>query len=308
MTDPGGAAPRAPAPDPARQPASRPAPTWSGAEPPRPAPPGAAGWARALVRGGALAAVFLATFAALVLVGLVDRTGTLRPRVAAWGSRAGLRALGIRLDVAGPPPPDGPLAVVANHASWLDILALGAALRVTFVSKAEVRDWPLLGRMVAAAGTVFIRRDARDARIQSDTIRARLARGDRLLVFPEGTSSDGRRVLPFRTTLFEALRAAPAVLPVTVAWHAPPGAPPAFYGWWGDMDFGRHLLAVLSVPRQGRVTVTRHAPIALADHPDRKALARAAEAAVRSALPWDAAGVPDARGQPLAHPGVFSAR
>ena len=286
---------------------TRPAPTWKGAEPVPPPRPDAAGWARAALRGTALLAVCGGLFAVLVVLRLVDRPGAIRARAVRQGCRAGLAVLGLPLAVSGPAPPDGPLAVVANHASWLDILALGAAMPVTFVSKAEVRDWPGLGPMVAAAGTLFIRRDAREARAQSDTTRGRLAAGERLLIFPEGTSSDGRRVLPFRTTLFEALRAAPAVLPVTVVWHAPPDRAPAFYGWWGDMGFGAHLLAVLSVPRQGRVEVVRHGAIALADHPDRKSLARAAEAAVRAGLPPEAEGTPDARGRPLAHPGVVSA-
>ena len=265
--------------------------TWTGAPPPVLPRPDAAGRVRAAVRGAALGGLCLLTFAALSVARLVDRPGGLRPRIVRWSCRQALRCLGIGFGTTGAPAPDGPHAVVANHASWLDILALGAFAPVTFVAKEEVRTWAGLGPMVAAAGTMFIRREARDARAQAERLRARLVAGERLLFFPEGTSTDGRRVLPFRTTLFEALRGgAEFVRPVTVAWHAPDGADPAFYGWWGGMDLGPHLLAVLSAPRQGRVEVIAHPALAVAGHPDRKALARAAERAVRSGLPGGKAG------------------
>jgi lyso-ornithine lipid O-acyltransferase len=110
------------------------------------------------------------------------------------------------------------------------------------------------------------------------------------MFFPEGTSTDGQRILPFKSTLFAAffapdLRDLVQVQPVTVIWRAPSGADPRFYGWWGDMEFGGHLLSVLASPRQGSVEVVYHHPLRVADFPDRKALALACEGAVRAALP-----------------------
>jgi lyso-ornithine lipid O-acyltransferase len=114
-----------------------------------------------------------------------------------------------------------------------------------------------------------------------------LAAGHRLLFFPEGTSSDTQRVLPFKSTLFAAffvpqLRDTLHVQPVSVSYHAPQGADPRFYGWWGDMEFAGHLLRILASRRQGRVDLVFHPTIAVADMPDRKALTLAAEGAVRA--------------------------
>jgi lyso-ornithine lipid O-acyltransferase len=138
-------------------------------------------------------------------------------------------------------------AVVANHSSWMDIFALNARKRVYFVSKAEVARWPGIGWLARATGTVFINRDPKEARAQQTVFEARLKAGHKLLFFPEGTSTDGQRILPFKSTLFGAffapdLRDILWVQPVTVIYTAPPGEDPRFYAWWGDMSFGGHLL------------------------------------------------------------------
>ncbi|SHJ22073.1 lysophospholipid acyltransferase family protein [Wenxinia saemankumensis] len=194
--------------------------------------------------------------------------------------RGALRIIGLPVAVSGAPMADrGPL--VANHASWLDILVLNAPAPIVFVSKAEVAGWPGIGWLARATGTVFIRRVRREAAGQVALLRARAAEGQRLLFFPEGTSSDGRRVLPFRTALLAAFDDVP-VQPVTVAYRAPAGARADFYGWWGEMALGPSLLSVLSAPRQGAVRVTYHAPVP--PGADRKVRARALEDAVRSGL------------------------
>ena len=174
--------------------------------------------------------------------------------------------------------------LVANHSSWLDIFALNAAARVFFVATAEVACWPGIGWLARATGTVFVRRVRGDAARQRTELAARLAAGHALLFFPEGTSTDGRRVLPFKPTLFAAIheKGAGKVQPVTVVYTAPPGEDAAYYGWWGDMEFGTHLLALLAGPRGGTVEMTFHAPLDVADYPNRKVLAKAAEHAVRS--------------------------
>jgi 1-acyl-sn-glycerol-3-phosphate acyltransferase len=179
--------------------------------------------------------------------------------------------------------------VVANHVSWLDIFALNARKRVYFVSKSEVAGWPGIGWLARATGTVFIERNPARAREQTEVFEARLFAGHKLLFFPEGTSTDGLRVLPFKTTLFQAfftdhLRDRMYVQPVSVIYSAPPGEASRFYGWWGDMEFGSHLVKTLAVRRQGAVRLVYHLPLRVADFPDRKSLAAQCEEAVRSGL------------------------
>jgi len=145
-------------------------------------------------------------------------------------------------------------------------------------------------------GTVFIKRDRREARAQTAIFAERLGLGHRLLFFPEGSSTDGMRVLLFKSTLFESFfnldEAQPMqVQPVTLIYDAPSDQDRRFYGWWGDMSFGGHLVQVLGAPRQGGVTVLYHAPLRVADFTDRKTLAAAAEAAVRSGMPQERRGV-----------------
>jgi 1-acyl-sn-glycerol-3-phosphate acyltransferase len=196
------------------------------------------------------------------------------------------RFFGLARHVEGAPM-RGMGAYVANHVSWLDIFVLNASKRLYFVAKAEVAGWGFIGWLARGTGTLFIRRDPRDAAAQARLVEARLRAGHRLLFFPEGTSTDGLRVLPFRTTLFAAFLA-PAlkdslqVQPVSVVYAAPEGARDGFYGWYGETSFGQSLLELLAVRRQGAVRVIYHLPLRVADFADRKALARAAESAVRS--------------------------
>ena len=185
-------------------------------------------------------------------------------------------------------PMTGPGAFVANHSSWLDILTLNAATPLFFVSKAEVAGWPGINILTRVTNTHFVTRDPRLARQQADEFAARVRAGHRLLFFPEGTSTDGRRVLPFKPTLFQgfldpALPDGLAIQPVSAVYHAPPGSDPRFYGWWADMALGPHLLHVLSVPHQGSVTVVLHPPVPVSGQ-TRKTLALLTETAVRASF------------------------
>ncbi|WP_420803846.1 lysophospholipid acyltransferase family protein [Rhodovulum sulfidophilum] len=268
--------------------------TWRGAPPPDMPRIGVAGWLRVALRGTALVGLLAIGMALKLTLRLAERPlfGLRRP-VTPWitqgVSRAALAVLGLRCRMRGRPM-RARGAWVANHASWLDIFALNARGRIYFVSKAEVASWPGIGWLARATGTVFIARDKREARAQADLFEARLKAGHRLVFFPEGTSTDGQRVLPFKSTLFAAffgagLREILWVQPVTVIYTAPEGEAAAFYGWWGDMGFGPHALKLLASARPGRVELVFHPPLKVADFPDRKALALACEEAVRSAAP-----------------------
>lgn len=208
------------------------------------------------------------------------------PRITQFVCRNAFRVLGLPLRVFG-----GPMthrgAVVANHASWLDIFALNASKRIYFVSKSEVARWPGIGWLARATGTVFIERNPSRAKDQTRLFEARLLAGHKLLFFPEGTSTDGLRVLPFKTTLFEAfftphLREEIWIQPAVVFYVAPPDSDSRFYGWWGDMSFGTHMLSTLAASRQGWVEVHYGTPLRVADFDSRKALAQASETAVRT--------------------------
>jgi lyso-ornithine lipid O-acyltransferase len=269
-------------------------PTWTSPE--GGAPPvriGAAGWLRLVLRTPVLGLVVFGGLAVLLVLRLIERPlfGLSRP-VTPWITvgvcRAAFVILGIRLAWTGQPL-RGRGAIVANHVSWLDIFALNAPAPLYFVAKSEVGGWPGIGWLARATGTVFIRRDPREAQAQRLLFEARLRAGHRLCFFPEGTSTDGRRVLPFKPTLFAAFYAHGLaeilqVQPVTLHYVAPRGQDPRFYGWWGDMGFGAHLLRVLSAGAQGSVHVVFHPPVPVADLPGRKELARHCEAAIRADL------------------------
>ncbi|MBL0422163.1 1-acyl-sn-glycerol-3-phosphate acyltransferase [Ramlibacter sp. AW1] len=123
--------------------------------------------------------------------------------VQAWARRM-LRALDVRLEVRGAPAA-GPVLQVANHLSWLDILVLLAAGHCRFVSKADVRHWPFIGRMATGAGTLYIARESRrDAMRVVHRIAASVQAGEVVAVFPEGATGDGRTVLPFHANLLQA--------------------------------------------------------------------------------------------------------
>lgn len=209
-------------------------------------------WLRAIVRS-------VLMFALTVLLFVVWTVGRpcahLAHRGQAWRSRIfrtwarSLCALsGMRITVRGVPPP-APCLLVSNHLSYMDIVLLGSQVGVVFVSKAEVAHWPVIGFVSSAVGTIFVRRgERRDLPEVNARIAAALARGERVVVFPEGTSSGGDVVLPFKPSLLEP--AASGGYPVYCAalgYRTAPGAPPASEAvcWWRDMPFGNHVLGLL---------------------------------------------------------------
>jgi lyso-ornithine lipid O-acyltransferase len=256
---------------------------------------GLGGWLRVAWRGLVLGLVTYGSLVVFLLVRLVEwplfrHTRPITPHITQFVCRAAFVVLRLPLQVHGQPM-QGVGAIVANHSSWLDIFALNAADRVYFVAKSEVAGWPGIGILARATGTLFIRRKTTDAKRHQEQFEDRLLAGHRLLFFPEGTSTDAIRVLPFKSTLFAAfltehLKTDLAIQPVTVVYHAPDDHDPRHYGWWGDMEFAPHLLITLAARRQGRVEVIFHTPLQVADYPDRKALAAACEAIVRAAHPY----------------------
>lgn len=131
-------------------------------------------------------------------------------RVQQWAQRM-LALLGVRLVVHGTPPATGPVLLVCNHISWLDIIAIHAARHVRFVSKSDVRQWPLIGTLATGAGSLYIERERqRDALRVVHRMTDALRAGDIVAVFPEGTTSDGRTLLPFHANLLQAAISADA--------------------------------------------------------------------------------------------------
>lgn len=192
-------------------------------------------------------------------------------------------------------PVAGGVLICANHTSWLDIIVLGALRPASFIAKREVEGWPFFGLIARLGRTIFVDRDNRRALIAPQAeMRQRLAAGDTLILFPEGTSSDGNRVLAFRSALLGAADAdvdgnPVPVQPVTIAYRNLWGIPldrrrrPQF-AWYGDMALLPHLWEALCLGPVD-VAVIFHPARTLREAGDRKALARYCEKAIRDALP-----------------------
>jgi 1-acyl-sn-glycerol-3-phosphate acyltransferase len=156
-------------------------------------------------------------------------------RVQAWAAALLVKA-GIRLEVVGQPVSQGPALLVANHISWLDIPVMHAARFCRFISKDDVRSWPLIGRLASAADTLYISRTSRrDAQRMVQTMADSLQQGDVLAVFPEGTTSDGLGLLPFHSNLLQAaVQADVAVQPVALRFVAADGSTSTAPSYVGD--------------------------------------------------------------------------
>ena len=264
---------------------------WSSAQWPAPRF-GPGDWLRILWRGAILGGLTYACLVILLLVRLVERPlfGLARPwtpHITQFVCRAALVILRIGYSRRGEPMARHG-AIVSNHSSWLDLFTLNAGQRLYFVAKAEVEFWAAIGWLARATGTVFVARKGTEAKRQQALFEDRLRAGHRLLFFPEGTSTDAIRVLPFKSTLFAAfythgLDRILHIQPVTVIYHAPPGEDARFYGWWGEMTFAGHLLRVLATRRQGRVEVIYHPEVPVDGFASRKDLAAHCERVIRTA-------------------------
>ncbi|CAL9601878.1 hypothetical protein SUDANB120_05458 [Streptomyces sp. enrichment culture] len=240
----------------------------------------AAGIPRALLRISAALALLLVAAGAAPPVRLLPR----RPRhalVRAW-STAFLRAFGLRVHVHGSPGPDGPCLITPNHVSWLDIPLVAAALPGRTLAKSDIRSWPVLGRLAAGAGTLFIERDRIRALPATVSALTRALRaGDRVTVFPEGSTWCGRAGGTFRRAAFQAaLDARVPVQPVRLAYVLADGTRAGACAFVGDDPLAASLWRTA---RAGGITAEiRLLPrIPPGRHTGRRDLAAAAQNAVR---------------------------
>lgn len=270
-------------------------PTWKAAEPPKLSP--ATGWQnlRGYLRVSSIIALTLVLF-------LIFMTGRFfRKALGRWVSyhylvaliwaRICLRLLSLQPMVTGTPIRRGGI-LASNHVSWTDIMVLRSVTRINFVSKAEVRKWPVVGYIAHVCETVFIERKRTEAKRQQADLLARIENDELLCLFPEGTSTDGLRVLPFKSALMSVVfvpgvRERLLVQPVTLNYIPNPAhdLPSNFYGWWGTMGFGSHIWTLATRSKGGRVEITFHDPIKVSEYEDRKRLTLDCETAVRSSLP-----------------------
>ena len=143
--------------------------------------------------------------------------------------------------------------VASNHLSYLDVLAFSALGPCVLVSKAEVRRWPVFGALAHLAGTIFVDRNrARSARESNREVESALRNKIAVVLFPEGTSSDGSTVIPFRSPLFEAaIQGGQPITPASIRYEAEGGSVDRDVCYWADMTFGPHLLKLLSLKSIG---------------------------------------------------------
>lgn len=210
---------------------------------------------RVIVRAARLISVTLLLYLGWELVDLLlvlapRARRTWRRAVMRRWSRASCAALSVRVEVAGPPPASGSF-LVSNHLSYLDVAVLASVTDTVFVSKSEVRGWPGIGWLARRFGTIFVARERkRDLPETNRRIDEALADGEGVVVFPEGTSTRGDQVLPFRPALLAP--AADRRLPVRAAslhYATREGDPPASLAvcWWGDAPFLPHLRGLLAL-------------------------------------------------------------
>ncbi len=213
-----------------------------------------------------------------------------RPKVlfARFYWRIMCRLIGIHIRVIGSRATGGrPVVFVSNHSSWLDIPVLGGQLEACFIAKDAVEGWPIVNLVAKLGRTVYVRRQRASTGRERDDMRSRLVAGDNLILFPEGTTSDGSRVMPFRSTFLSAVEAPVTadgrhalVQPVSVVYDRLGGLPTGrasrpVFAWYGDMDLASHFWR-LGQNRGLRVTVLLHCPLDPAHFASRKDLSQAA--------------------------------
>jgi lyso-ornithine lipid O-acyltransferase len=236
----------------------------------------------------ALYLAWTATLMPVQALGLVCRRPWVRtlPR---FYHRQCCRILGLRVRTIGRPAGGRGVLFAANHVSYLDIPVFGSVLPASFIAKREIAGWPLFGWLARLQRSVFVDRRVRSTARQRDDIAGRLAAGDSLILFPEGTSGDGNRILPFKSALFSVAAAVPAtVQPVSIGYTRLDGLPIGralrpLFAWYGAMTMAPHLWRVVGLGTI-EIVVEFHPPTTLAACGSRKALARYCEERVAAGL------------------------
>jgi 1-acyl-sn-glycerol-3-phosphate acyltransferase len=188
------------------------------------------------------------------------------------------KIIGLKIDRVGDISGDKKVLFVSNHLSYLDIIILGSLVPGRFIAKSEVTNWPIFGFLSKITRTIFIRRDRKASHEQVKLIKEQLDRCEKLILFPEGTSSDGRWVLPFKSPLFDAAMLTNSIVqPITIRYTHLNGIPIGYssrslFGWYGDMDLLPHLWNALSLG-MFTIEVVFHEPIRANRFSNRKKLA-----------------------------------
>jgi 1-acyl-sn-glycerol-3-phosphate acyltransferase len=237
--------------------------------------------------------IFAGVLIVLFLFPFLD-LGEREKRLVRWARRL-MAVVGVRVETRGRPPSvrSGGALIVANHVSWLDIYVIHSQLPARFISKAEVRNWPVVGWLADKAGrTLFLERTRKaDAKRMNDEMAAHLRNGDCLALFPEGTTSDGRGLLPFYTSLFQpAVDAEITVWPARIRYLDAAGQYNSAAAYYGEMTMLSSLRTILQAGPF--VAEIEFLPTISARGLDRRQLAAQAEAAIRAAWAGDA---PDSR-------------
>lgn len=220
-----------------------------------------------------------------------------RRRIPRLWHRVACALLGLKVRVHGSPEKRRPLMLVANHASWKDILVLGAIADVVYIAKSEVRDWPVFGLLARLQASIFVvREEKRKTGEQVGEIARRMADGEIVVLFPEGTTSDGNRLLEVKTSLFGAAATAAAqvpggtvfIQPVSIAYTGIHGMAMGRYhrpivAWPGDIEMVPHLFGIL---KEGafEIDVDFGEMIPYDASGNRKALSREVERRIRTML------------------------
>ncbi|WP_040616431.1 1-acyl-sn-glycerol-3-phosphate acyltransferase [Roseibium sp. TrichSKD4] len=241
--------------------------------------------------------IFMLTLVSLVLIPLqwiaIKTNWSARKWLPCFWHKIATRLVGIRVHEIGKPTLDRPLLIAANHASWVDIPVIGSLIPLSFIAKSEVSGWPIFGLFAKLQRTVFVNRQRRsETGRTANQIADRMASGDAMVLFAEGTSNDGNYVLPFRSALLGAatrqldqVEGEVWVQPLSIAYQRFHGMPMGrqfrpHVAWYGDMELPDHLWAVFCEGALD-VVVTWGEPLRVSASADRKLLAQQLEDAVR---------------------------
>lgn len=219
--------------------------------------------------------------------------GCKRPLQVSW-SNICRRLTGLNVRSFGAPDAGRTTLFVANHVSYLDIPVFSALIDATYIAKSEVGGWPLFGWIAKLTRAILVKRDGRDVGAQRHEIQARLLSGENLILFPEGTSTDGSGVAPFKSSLFGIVQGLPpeadiVIQPVSIGYPRYrdgtrlDGPLRELYCWFGDATLMPHLFRVFGL-EGADVEVRFHEPIPVGPAPNRKDLARRARAAVEAGV------------------------